>query len=253
MNQYAQIGFGVALGAAIYHLYTRRQKSKPIVHTYKPLDIDKLPSSPVTLLTQWKAEAEEQFGPAEAKCMVVATSSPTEGATARTVLLQSVDVNTGSLLFGSSATSLKAKTLEADARCEAVLRFGQRQIRVRGEAEVLFNEPETSDRLFSSLPTPIKIGLPLLDQGKPATEEMYAQLKTDVEKRMKAVADGSDPPPLRPNRYVGFRLKADSFEFYSGGHASYINDRYLYVRPKGYFNEKSPKRAGGWEVVRLQA
>ena len=71
MNQYAQIGFGVALGAALYHLYTRRQKSKPIVHTYKPLDIDKLPSSPVTLLTQWKAEAEEQFGPAEAKCMVV--------------------------------------------------------------------------------------------------------------------------------------------------------------------------------------
>ena len=48
-------------------------------------------------------------------------------------------------------------------------------------------------------------------------------------------------------------LEPTSFEFYSGGHASYINDRYLYCRPKGYNSALSSPKRGAWEVMRLQA
>eukprot|EP00747_Dinoflagellata_sp_TGD_P165820 gnl/TRDRNA2_/TRDRNA2_187708_c0_seq1.p1 gnl/TRDRNA2_/TRDRNA2_187708_c0~~gnl/TRDRNA2_/TRDRNA2_187708_c0_seq1.p1 ORF type:complete len:248 (+),score=37.50 gnl/TRDRNA2_/TRDRNA2_187708_c0_seq1:140-883(+) len=240
----ARLGAAAALAAGAALLWHRRRRRGTLAHTYTQLTLESLPDMPDKLLSQWLAEAQQQLGFVESRCMMIATSSASEGATVRTVLLREVDPR-GCLLFGSAAGSLKARQLEEDPRCEAVLRFGQRQIRVRGTAEVLHQEPEVSDRLFCTLPKATQVGLALLDQGKPTSEESYAALRQTVEKGIRSCTDGTTVPSVRPSKYVAFRLRPSSFEFYSGGHPSYINDRFLYVRKEA--------KEDFFEVMRLQA
>ena len=66
-----------------------------------------------------------------ARFVVLATSSPEEGATARTLLLQKID-STGGLVFGTSPGSLKGRSLAQDDRAEVVMRWGNQQVRCRG-------------------------------------------------------------------------------------------------------------------------
>ena len=154
--------------------------------------------------------------------MVVATSSPYEGPSARTVLLQNWD--SGTLCFGSSATSLKARQLATgEARCECVLRFGLRQVRVRGRLSM--GDERASDAAWLRLTSDARAGLSELNQSEPIEDADHDALKARVEERI-ARRERPWHSHGRPESYRAFVLEPTSFEFYSGGHPGYVNDRY---------------------------
>ena len=175
--------------------------------------------------------------------MVVATSSPYEGPSARTVLLQ--HWHTGSLCFGSSATSLKGRQIATgETRCECVLRFGQRQVRIRGRLSM--GDDRASDAAWLRLTPEARAGLielnqatptltlgliptmtptpTLSNQGEPIDNDEHAKLEARVTKRI-ACRDRPWHADGRPESYRAFVLEPTSFEFYSGGHPGYVNDR----------------------------
>jgi len=173
------------------------------------------------------AEASEGF---LARAMVVATSCPDGGATARTVVMGTWGPAVGGLVFGSNPNSLKGRQLVADPRCEAVLRWGQRQVRVRGT--VRLGNSEESDAMFRRLSSGQQMGLTFLQQGRRTSEtEHDAALEKFL--TMSAASnrgDGNLQQVTRPESYSAFVLEPETLEFYQGGHPGYVNDRLLYVR-----------------------
>ena len=209
-----------ASAAAGYLLATRRRRLG-----YDPLVRRDAPASPVELLRRWLA-SEPAPGP---PYMVVATSSPAEGATARTVVLQELG-DGGALTFGTATESLKARSLAADPRCEAVLRSGHRQVRVRGVARRATADERA--RSWRAQPPGARSSLPHLDQGAPVGEKAWAALAESL----RAAPLDASPPAC----YEAFVLEPRTIEFYSGGHDRFLNDRYLYVK----------KKDGAWDSPR---
>lgn len=190
---------------------------------FEPLKCSTLPSCPFELLNAWINEAEAALGFLESHAMVVATGDFSEGPTARTVVLQVATSELG-LMFGSSRSSLKGRQAIADGRAECVLRHGQRQVRIRG---VLRLDDSKSAESFQRVAPSARVGLQALKQGAPINEHGWAQLGAEVNVTARSVFSG---PPAPPEDYTAFVLVPRTFEFYNGGHPSYLNDRFLYVR-----------------------
>ena len=172
--------------------------------------------------------------------MVLATSSRDEGATARNVLLQKITPS-GELVFGSSRGSLKDRQLTEDPRAELVLRWGQKQARVRGV--VRKGTADETEASWSGMPPGVRLGLPLLRQGKETNEQEHEALMRAAIRELRR-----DVPPECPHDvYAAFKCTPSSVEFYSGGHPSYINDRFLYV------HDGADARTSSWRRMRLQA
>ena len=176
--------------------------------------------------------------PSLPKSMRLATSSPGEGATARHVVLQALG-DDGALVVGTATCSLKARQVAEDPRAELVARWGHLQVRARGRARL--GDAAESDASWGRLPDGARLGLPALEQGEPVDDGAWADIARRVGgARRRAGAPGA-PPPARPESFSALILEPETFEFYSGGHENYLNDRWLYV-----------KRAGAWEKLRLQ-
>lgn len=190
---------------------------------YIPLGRSALPSCPYELVTRWVAEHEAQHGFLESHAVVLATSSPEGGATARTVVLQCW--SKAGLVFGSQRSSLKGRDVASDPRAEAVLRLGQRQVRFRGTMRL--GDDTESDAAYRRLTRGAQLGLKVLRQGQPCDGDA-AQAR--LVERWQALRDADDASPLsRPPDFAAFVLEPSTIEFYSGGHAGYVNDRWLYA------------------------
>lgn len=220
-----------------------------------------LPPSPVPLLLAWLAEAEAELG-LHARVMVVATSCAAEGPTARSVLLLGCDAASGQLTFGTSVGSLKARQLAAEPRVEAVLRWGDRQVRVRGVARL--QREDAARDAYLSLPPGARLSLQVADQGKPIDEATHAAAVARVEAM--AAAGASWVPTVPPPSYTAILIEPRSVEFYQGGRdvptLGYIDiDRFLYVRAvSGQLSSaedsvQQPQQSNtvGWTLQRLQA
>jgi pyridoxine/pyridoxamine 5'-phosphate oxidase len=215
---------GLVAGVTAALLFQLRRRRLPPVE-YLPLARDSLPDCPFELCSRWIAEHKTTSGFLESHAVVLATSSPSGGATARTVILQRWGSEFGGLVFGSQRSSLKGRDVVSDPRAEAVLRLGQRQIRFRGE--VRFGSREESRAAFGRLPRGSQIGLQLLRQGEACADEAYAECK----RCWRALADADEGGDWRcPDDYVAMILEPCTIEAYSGGHPGYINDRWLWVR-----------------------
>ena len=238
----AAFSLGAAVGAALAWAHATRTRKGAPVHAYDPqaLHPASLPAEPMAILKKWMQANEATQGVA-ARFMVLATSSPSEGATARTVLLQSITPE-GGLVIGTTPSSLKGRQLADDPRAEVVMRWGQLQARIRGTMRK--GTPDETAHAFAGLPLGAKLGLPLLSQGKPVDEAGYAAIAAAY--AAKADAFESSPtkeaPPCPTGIYSAYVLEPRCVEFYSGGHPGYVNDRFLYVRTSG----------GAWERMRLQ-
>ena len=208
--------------------------------SFSPLHPKELPTDPYELLNRWMAEAENSSGFLEAHAMTLATCDAEGGATARTVVLQLAGEEHGGLMFGSNRLSLKARQTTADGRAEVVLRFGQRQARVRGTLRL----DETKSALsFSRVAPKARLGLSTLEQGRAIDEAGHAKIAAQIDQLM---AQGHEQALVEPpSNYVAFVLAPSSFEFYNGGHPAYLNDRFLYLRAKDGVRFAAP--------VRLQA
>jgi pyridoxamine 5'-phosphate oxidase len=205
---------------AAFLLYRRRRSRRP---PFVPLRRSELPTHPYDLAQRWIDEHQRATNFLEAHCVCLATSSPSGGATARTVLLQKLDQNVG-LIFGSQASSLKGSDAAADVRAEAVLRLGERQVRFRGTLRL--GDAGQSDDAFHRVPRGAQLGLTLLRQGTPCNDDEYAA----IEQRWLALAaaDDGEAPVARPADFSAFILEPATVEFYQGGHPGFCNDRFLY-------------------------
>ena len=207
-------------GAVLCTLWINRRAAPPWLRgPFLPTRLSELPSCPFELLAKWVGEAEAVLGFLEAHAMVVSTTSADGGATARTVVLQ--ECSPQGLVFGSNRHSLKSRQAQQDSRAEAVLRFGQRQVRVRGELRL--DDSRSSDS-FGRVMSTARQGLHLLQQGVKIDEDAWQQLRS----RLPRSTSGDAPMP--PSSYAAFVLEPHSVEFYSGGSPFYFNDRFLYVR-----------------------
>lgn len=205
--------------------------------SFVPLNADELPADPYDLLESWMADAEKASGFLEAHAMTLATSDSDGGATARTVVLQLAGEEHGGLVFGSNRFSLKARQATADSRVEAVLRFGQRQARVRGTLRIDDTKAAVS---FGRVAPRARLGLTTLEQGHATDEAGHAKVVAQIDELMAKGHEQNIAEP--PSNYTAFVLTPKSFEFYNGGHPAYINDRFLYLRASGGTGFATPLR-----------
>jgi pyridoxine/pyridoxamine 5'-phosphate oxidase len=203
------------------------------------LQKEEMPSDPYDLLRRWMQEAEAQDGYAAARAMVLATSSPSEGPTARTVLCQECGAGVGGLVVGTNSRSLKSRQLLDEPRVEAVFRWGDRQVRVRGEARL--GSAAESDAAWGRLDRGQQLGLSLLQQGQPCDEPRHSAIGRAwqaLAAKHGASASGSGGAGEgegvtaipRADHFTALLIAPTSFEFYLGGQPGYINDRFLYCR-----------------------
>ena len=246
---------GIVIGLGLIRRRKAAINKSPFNQLQPPLLADKLPACPFKLLQAWLSEAEASEG-LQARAMVIATSSPLEGPTARTVLMMRHDASANTIMFGTNPDSLKGRQLKADGRVEAVFRWGARQVRVRGKAH-FDDSPSRALTVdaYRSLPLGPQLSLRVASQGSPISEEQHA---TAVELVGELVAQGvggpsyTGPPLLPPMSYSAALIEPLSFEFYQGAgiELGYINhDRFLYVRDAAAAASKGP----AWSRRRLQA
>lgn len=205
--------------------------------SFPPLRREDMPKNPHALVERWWTEAKARDGP-KALAVVLATCSVEEGATARYLQPHGID-EFGNILLGTNFESQKARHLRNDARCEIVWRDGDRQIRIRGMASVAGPGEAASRDAYANLSAGCRYGLTLLHQGQPIDEAQHHKLL--------ARFDRDFCPDLQlleaPDNYTALLLQPSMFEFYQGGHAGYINDRFLYMRKGDSFTLHSRLQA----------
>jgi pyridoxamine 5'-phosphate oxidase len=158
--------------------------------------------------------------------MVLATATPDGRPSARCVLLKSADRR--GFTFFTGYTSRKGLELEANPR--AALLFRRDGIQVRVEGTVSRIPAEESDAYWLTRPTASRRSAAASRQSEPIGSR--AELEA-------AVAAQPDEPP-RPERWGGYRLAPDAYEFWRH-RDDRLHERHLFRAC-----------AGGWEELLLQ-
>lgn len=158
--------------------------------------------------------------------MALATATPDGRPSVRMVLLKSADER--GFTFFTGYTSRKGSELEANPR--AALLFHRPDIQVRVEGRVERIPVDESDAYWASRPAASRRSAAASDQSKPigSRDELEA-----------AVAAQPDEPP-RPERWGGYRLIPDAYEFWR-----HRDDR---LHERQVFRKKED----GWDTLLLQ-
>ena len=173
-------------------------------------------TDPLALFHEWVAGDE----------MVLATATPDGRASARCVLLKSADER--GFTFFSGYTSRKGRELEANPRAALLFRRDGIQVRVEGSVERI--PAEESDAYWRSRPAASRRSAAASHQSEPigSREELEAAVAAQPEE------------PDRPERWGGYRLVPDTYEFWRHD-PNRLHERHLFRA-----------RDGGWEVLLLQ-
>lgn len=173
-------------------------------------------TDPLQLFHEWVEGAE----------VALATSTPDGRPSARMVLLRSADER--GFTFFTGYTSRKGGELEANPR--AALLFHRSGIQVRVEGRVERVPAAESDAYWASRPAESRRSAAASRQSEPiaAREELEA-----------AVA-AQPPEPARPERWGGYRLVPDTYEFWRH-RDDRLHERHLFRA-----------RGDGWQVLILQ-
>jgi pyridoxamine 5'-phosphate oxidase len=219
-----------------------------------------LPPEPLVVLSEWMAEAWQRGLQPNPNAMVLATSDPDGGPSARVVLCKEIAAQPGYLVFYTNYLSRKGRELARNPRAAAVLHWDTLQRQVRIEGPVLEAPAADSDAYFASRPWQSRIGAWASEQSAPVAsrEALHAAVATTAERfgtpdprRSGANSEGLGEYVIpRPPHWGGYHLWADSVELWVEGEAR-IHDRArwtreLTVRPDGLLG------AGPWTATRLQ-
>jgi pyridoxamine 5'-phosphate oxidase len=158
--------------------------------------------------------------------MAIATATPDGRPSLRMVLLKSADER--GFTFFTSYESRKGRELDANPR--AALLFHRPGIQVRVEGRVERIAAEESDAYWATRPAASRRSAAASRQSEPVASR----------EELEAAAAAQPAEPARPERWGGFRLVPDTYEFWR-----HRDDR---------LHERHLFRAGadGWQVLLLQ-
>jgi pyridoxamine 5'-phosphate oxidase len=198
-------------------------------------------ADPLPVIRDWLAEAARFMRAPTA--MALATVDPDGRPSARMVICRGFDVDAGWLVFYTDRESRKGRALDVHPRaalvfhCEAL----ERQIRVEGPVTVA---PDAqADDYWRSRPADARIATVASAQSQPIATRAALLARVEAVKHRFA----ADAP--RPERWIGYRVWADTVELWVGQPAR-AHDRAVWTR------ELMPVDAGfkgaGWRATRLQ-
>jgi pyridoxamine 5'-phosphate oxidase len=171
---------------------------------------------PLTLFHEW-VDGDE---------MVVATATRDGRPSARCLLLKSADAR--GFTFFTGYTSRKGHELEDNPR--AALLFRREGIQVRVEGPVTRVPPEESDAYWRSRPAASRRSAAASRQSEPVASREV----------LEAAVAAQPAEPERPDRWGGYRLVPDTYEFWRH-RADRLHERHLFRAC-----------ADGWEELLLQ-
>jgi len=171
---------------------------------------------PLALFHEW-VEGEET---------ALATATPDGRPSLRMVLLKGADER--GFTFYTGYTSRKGRELEANPR--AALLFHRRGIQVRVEGRVERVPAEESDAYWRTRPAASRRSAAASHQSEPIASR--AQLE--------AAVAAQPEEPERPDRWGGYRLIPDTYEFWRH-RDDRLHERHLFRA-----------REDGWQVLLLQ-
>ena len=158
--------------------------------------------------------------------MVIATATADGRPSARALLLKSADER--GFTFFTGYTSRKARELEANPRAALLFRREGIQVRVEGPVERI--PAEESDAYWQTRPAGSRRSAAASHQSEPVASRA----------ELEAAAAAQPDEPERPERWGGYRLVPDTYEFWRH-RDDRLHERHLFRAC-----------AGGWERLLLQ-
>ena len=206
-----------------------------------PLLPEPLPRNPLPLVKQWLDEASASVKNATA--MALATVDPDGRPSARMVICRGFDPEAGWLVFYSETTSRKGLALSAHPRAALVFHWSALERQIRVEGPVTMAPDEQTDAYWNSRPLDARIAAVASMQSHPIASRAALLAKVAA-----AASEGGESP-RRPDRWIGYRVWADTVELWSGQPAR-VHDRAAWTRtltPSGTGFTGSP-----WTATLLQ-
>lgn len=165
------------------------------------------PADPFSLAAEWISRAIDS-GVREPGTFALATADGQGKPSSRYVLLKGFDQN--GLLFVSQTGSRKGQDLAANPYASASFYWQELrlQLHISGGVEKLSDEE--SDALFNDRPLASRAVSSVSVQGKQLIDEnvLNAQISDMISRGARLE---------RPDRWVGYRIKPERFEFWQGG------------------------------------
>jgi len=180
------------------------------------VSIDAPNGDPLALFHEWVEGSE----------VALATATPAGRPSVRMVLLKSADER--GFTFFTNYESRKGQELESNP--QAALLFHRPGIQVRVEGPVARISPQESDAYWATRPAASRRSAAASHQSDPVASREALEA---------AVALQPDEPP-RPDRWGGYRLIPDAYEFWRH-RDDRLHERHSFRR-----------RGGEWEVLLLQ-
>lgn len=167
------------------------------------------PADPFALAAEWIARAIE-LGVREPGTLALATADAGGRPSSRFVLLKGFDSR--GLLFVSQTTSRKGQDLLANPRASASFYWQELRLQLHIEGSVAQIEAAESDELFAARPIGSRAVSTTSRQGEELIDEnvMNSQINDLISR---------GPKIERPDRWTGYRIAPERFEFWQGGEA----------------------------------
>ncbi len=182
------------------------------------IDIDAMLADPYEQFRLWFAEAIETEQE-DANAMVLATVAPDGAPSARVLLLKGIDRG---FIFYTNYHSRKGREIEENRRGALVFWWRELNRQVRIEGVIRRVPEEMSDHYFASRPLGSRLSAAASPQS--GLVESRQVLEGRVEELQRAHGEEG---PARPSEWGGYRLEAESIEFWQG-RRNRLHDRLVY-------------------------
>jgi len=134
---------------------------------YTELLPDPLPAEPLTLVSQWLAQAEAARTQPNPNAMVLATSTREGRPSARVVLCKDIVPQPGFVVFYTNYLSVKGRQLKDNPRAAVVMHWDVLHRQVRIEGPVVAAPESDSNTYFATRAWQSRIGAWASEQSRP--------------------------------------------------------------------------------------